>query len=114
MAADLAGDGAAFLPDGVVPFPRGFGFGPDGRLYLASGVGPSGQGDNTILVFDGDGTWRASRLVTDPELSPLDLTLAPNGNIVVASEQPFGAPDAVTSLREYDPTTGQLVRVMVP
>ncbi len=33
---------------------------------------------------------------------------------MVASEQPFGAPDAATSIREYDPTTGQLVRVLVP
>src|SRR5580693_9647231 len=39
------------LPDGIVPFPRGFGFGFDGRLYLASGVAPSGA-DNTIAVFD--------------------------------------------------------------
>jgi hypothetical protein len=52
-------------------------------------------------------------LVADPELSPLDLTLAPNGAIVVASECPFGAPDALTSIREYDPATGKLVRVFV-
>ena len=50
----------------------------------------------------------------DEALSPLDLKLAPNGNIVVASEWPFGAADAVTSVREYDPVTGQLVRVLVP
>jgi hypothetical protein len=31
--------------------------------------------------------------------------------IVVASEWPFGAADAVPSVREYDPVTGQLVRV---
>ena len=53
-------------------------------------------------------------MVTDPELSPLDLTLAPNGHVVVASEFPFGDPEAVTSVREYDPTTGRLVRVFVP
>jgi DNA-binding beta-propeller fold protein YncE len=106
---------AAFLlPEGVVPFPRGFGFGTDGRLYLASGVAPSGEGDNTIVVFDRSGTLRTPRLVTDPELSPLDLKVAPNGNIVVASESPFGAPGAVTSLREYDRATGQLVRVLEP
>ena len=29
--------------------------------------------------------------VRDPELSPLDLAIAPNGNIVVSSEHPFGA-----------------------
>jgi hypothetical protein len=39
------------LPDGIVPFPRGFAFGPDGEVYLASGVGPSGTGENTIAVF---------------------------------------------------------------
>jgi hypothetical protein len=53
-------------------------------------------------------------LVTDAELSPLDLTVAPNGHIVVASEFPFGAPDAVTSIREYDAATAQLVRVFAP
>jgi DNA-binding beta-propeller fold protein YncE len=114
MSAALDGQTEPLLPDGVVPFPRGFGFGPDGRLYLASGVGPSGEGDNTIVVFDRDGAPRPRRLVTDRELSPLDLTLAPNGHIVVASEYPFGASDAVTSVREYDPTTGQLLRVFVP
>jgi DNA-binding beta-propeller fold protein YncE len=114
MPAALDGHTEPLLPDGVVPFPRGFGFGPDGRLYLASGVGPSGEGDNTIVVFDRNGEMHARRLVTDRELSPLDLTLAPNGHIVVASEFPFGASDAVTSVREYDPTTGQLLRVFVP
>ena len=83
--------GEFLLPAGIVPFPRGFGFGPDGLVYLASGAAPSGQGDNTIAVFDRSGTLLTPRLVTDPELSPLDLKLAPNGNIVVASEWPFGA-----------------------
>jgi hypothetical protein len=84
------------------------------RLYFASGVGPSGEGDNTIVVFDRDGPLRPRRLVSDAELSPLDLTIAPNGHIVVASEFPFGAPDAVPSVREYDAATGQLVRVFAP
>ena len=39
------------LPPRVVPFPRGFAFGHDGRLFLASGIGPDGQGDNTVLAF---------------------------------------------------------------
>jgi hypothetical protein len=104
MPAVLDRAGEFLLPEGIVPFPRGFGFGPGGRLYLASGVGPSGQGDNTIVVFDRSGTLR----------TPLDLKLAPNGNIVVASEWPFGAADAVPSIREYDPGTGQLVRVFTP
>jgi DNA-binding beta-propeller fold protein YncE len=114
MPAALDGDAEPLLPEGVVPFPRGFGFADDGRLYLASGVGPSGEGDNTIVVFDLGRSLRARRLVADPELSPLDLTLAPNGHIVVASECPFDAPDAITSIREYNPTTGHLERVFVP
>jgi DNA-binding beta-propeller fold protein YncE len=111
-ALDAAGD--YLLPEAIVPFPRGFGFGPDGRLYLSSGVGPSGKGDNTIVVFDRSGALLTPRLVTDPELSPLDLKVAPNGNIVVASEWPFGDPDAAPSVREYDPITGRLVRVFTP
>jgi DNA-binding beta-propeller fold protein YncE len=114
MPSSLAGDGEPLFPDGIVPFPRGFGFARDGRRYLASGIGPSGRGENTIVVFDRDGTVRVRRLVTDPELSPLDLTLAHNGHIVVASESPFGAPDAVVSVREYDPDTGRLLRVLAP
>jgi DNA-binding beta-propeller fold protein YncE len=114
MPAGLDGEGELLLPEGIVPFPRGFGFGRDGRLYLSSGVAPSGEGDNTIVVFDRSGTLRTPRLVTDPELSPLDLKLAPNGNIMVASEWPFGAADAVSSVREYDPASGQLLRVLVP
>jgi hypothetical protein len=59
MPAPLDADGAPLLPDGVVPFPRGFGFARDGQLYLASGVGPTGEGDNTILAFRSDGRMRA-------------------------------------------------------
>jgi DNA-binding beta-propeller fold protein YncE len=114
MPAALDGQGEFLLPEGIVPFPRGFGFGSGGRLYLSSGLGPSGLGDNTIVVFGPGGTLLTPRLVTDPELSPLDLKLAPSGNIVVASEWPFGAADAVPSVREYDPLTGQLVRVFAP
>src|SRR5580692_5341993 len=114
MPAALDGEGDYLLPEAIVPFPRGFGFGPGGRLYLSSGVGPSGEGDNTIVVFDRSGSLLTPRLVTDPELSPLDLKLAPNGNIVVASEWPFGAADAMPSVREYDPITGRLVRVFAP
>jgi hypothetical protein len=102
------------LPALVVPFPRGFAFGHDGRLFLASGIGPNVQGDNAILAFTLSASLQPSRLVTDPELSPLDLAIAPNGNIVVSSERPFGALDAVTSVREYDTTDGHLVRVFSP
>jgi hypothetical protein len=52
--------------------------------------------------------------VRDPELSPLDLAIASNDNIVVSSERPFGVPNAVTTIREYDSADGHLVRVLSP
>ncbi len=70
--------------------------------------------DKTIVVFDCGGTVRTPRLVADPGLSPLDLTVAPNGHLVVSSEHPFGAPDAVSSIREYERLSERLVRVFVP
>ena len=103
-----------FLPSGIVPFPRGFAFSHDGRLFLASGIGPDHQGDNNVLAFRPGTSMQPFRLVTDPELSPLDLAIAPNGNIVACSEHPFGAMDAVTSVREYDVMDGHLVRVFSP
>ena len=102
------------LPPGVVPFPRGFAFAHDGRLFLASGIGPNGQGDNTIVALTVGTPMQPARLVADPEMSPLDLAIAPNGNIVVSSEHPFGAADAVTSVREYHTTGGRVVRVFSP
>ena len=114
ISASLDRRAEPLLPEGIVPFPRGFGFGPRGSLYLASGIGPSGEGDNTIIVFDADAPAPPRPLVTDPELSPLDLTVAPNGHILVASEFPFRAGNAVVTVREYDPGTGDLVRILVP
>jgi hypothetical protein len=104
------------FPPRIVPFPRGFGFGQDGRLFLVSGIGPNGQGDNTIMAFTPATSTldQPVRLVADPELSPLDLAIAPNGNIVVSSEHPFGAEDAVTTVREYDARDGHLVRFLSP
>jgi DNA-binding beta-propeller fold protein YncE len=107
-------EGEPLLPDGAVPFPRGFGFGDRGELFLSSGVGPSGEGDNTITVFDHAGRMRNPRLVSDPELSPLDLAIAPGGNLVVSSEWPFGSPSATATIREYNRFTGRLVRVLRP
>jgi hypothetical protein len=103
-----------FLAPEIVPFPRGFDFGRDGRLFLGSGIGPMGEGDNTIIAFAPNNHMQRSRLVSDPELSPLDLAIAPNGNIVVSSEYPFGAADAITTVREYDTADGHLVRVFRP
>lgn len=50
------------------------------------------------------------RLVDDPDLGPLDLAIAPNGSIVVSSEQPFGVPDVVTSVRDTT-QSGRLLHV---
>jgi DNA-binding beta-propeller fold protein YncE len=112
--AQLDGPVIAYLPPEVVPFPRGFAFAPDGRIFFASGISPSGIGENTIKVFDADGDLLAPRLVEDSQLSPLDLVIAPNGNIVVSSEWPFGGRDAISSVREYDSTSGRLVRIFRP
>jgi hypothetical protein len=114
FAPTLDGSSEAVLPTAVVPFPRGFAFGQDGALFLASGIGPGGEGDNIILAFGQEWAVNPSWNVRDPDLSPLDLTIAPNGNVVVSSEHPFGAPDAVTTIREYDWTDGRLVRVLTP
>lgn len=115
LPATLDKPAQPLLPMNVVPFPRGFAFGrDDGRAYLASGIGPSGDGENTIKVFDTDGRLIVPRLVDDLQLSPLDLTIAPNGNVIVSSEWPFGSEQATTSVREYDSDSGQLVRVFAP
>jgi DNA-binding beta-propeller fold protein YncE len=114
LDASLGDPGIALLPDNVVPYPRGICFGSDGRLYLSSGIGPSGRGENTIAVFSPDGAVIEPRLIDDPELSPLDMTIAPNGNLVVHSEWPFGAPRAHVTVREYDPGNGLLLRVLSP
>jgi hypothetical protein len=71
-----------------------------------------GEGDDAIVAFSPADRTRPDRLVEhDPDLSPLDLIVAPNGNVIVSSERPFGAPDAVTTVREYHPESGRLVRV---
>jgi DNA-binding beta-propeller fold protein YncE len=116
MAVPPSLDGPAIpcLPPEVVPFPRGFAFAPDGRIFLASGMSPTGIGENTIKVFDADGHLLVPLLVEDPQLSPLDLAMAPNGNIVVSCEWPFGGRDAISSVREYDSTSGRLVRSFRP
>jgi hypothetical protein len=112
--ASLNGPAVPFLAPRVVPFPRGFAFAADGRIYLASGMGPAGDGEETIKVFDPGGGVAVPRLVDDPQLSPLDLAMAPSGNVVVSSEFPFGAEDASTSVREYDSASGHLVRIFEP
>jgi DNA-binding beta-propeller fold protein YncE len=114
FASRLDAAGEPILASGVVPFPRGFAFGRDGRLFLASGIGPNGEGNDTIIAFDTSRRILPSWSVRDPQLSPLDLAIAPNDNILVSSEYPFGALDAVTTIREYDATDAHLVRVFSP
>ena len=104
FSAGLDTPGEYVLPAGIVPFPRGFAFGRDRRLFLASGIGPNGEGDDTIVVFAANRAIQPFRLVTDPQLSPLDLAIAPNGNIVVSSEHPFGSSDAVTTIGNMMPS----------
>jgi DNA-binding beta-propeller fold protein YncE len=111
LPATLDGPRELVLPPGIVPFPRGFAFSGDGALFLSSGIGPNGEGDNTIVSFARGQNLKPTRLVSDPALSPLDLAVAPNGNIVVSSEHPFGSTDAVTSVREYSVAEGRLIRV---
>ena len=112
FSATLEGAGEYVLAPGIVPFPRGFAFRADGSLLLSSGVSPSGEGGNDVMSFVG--AHKPVRLISDPNLSPLDLAIAPNGNIVVSSEYPFGAADAVTTIREYDAVDGKLLRVFSP
>jgi hypothetical protein len=114
LEPSLDDEGMTLLPEAVVPFPREIGFGPENRFFLSSGIGPSGEGENTIAVFSQQGTPIESRLVDDPELSPLDLTVAPDGHLVVNSEWPFGAARAYVTVREYEPLTGRLVRILSP
>lgn len=112
LSPELRSTGDHVLPAGIVPFPRGFGFNAAGRLFLASGIGPSGEGDDTIVAFaPSDRSLPHALVAHDPDLSPLDLIVAPNGNVVVSSEHPFGSADAVTTVREYDGESGRLVRV---
>src|SRR5271170_4173967 len=56
LPPDLKSSGEHVLPPGIVPFPRGFGFNADGKLFLSSGGGPDGKGDNTIVAFSADST----------------------------------------------------------
>jgi hypothetical protein len=43
--------------------------------------------------------------------SPVDVAVAPNGNIVVSNEHPFGVGDVVTSAEEYSAANRCLIRV---
>ena len=108
---DLDGIGTPMSTSGDGPFPRGFAFADGGYLFLASGVGPDGRGANAILQFTSSGILINDRFAVDDAMSPLDLAIAPGGNVLVSSEFPFGSPCASASVREYDGRSGVLVRV---
>jgi DNA-binding beta-propeller fold protein YncE len=114
FSAQLDRTGSEIFPRGIVPYPRGFAIDDDGQFYLASGIGPSGEGDNAILVFADTRALPARLIIRDPGLSPLDLAVAPSGNLVVSSEHPFGVTNATTSIREYARGDGRLLRVLTP
>ncbi len=94
----------------IIPFPRGFAFGHDGRLFLKPQESvPTAKAITPWSPSVEPRPASAGHLWSTAELSPLDLAIAPNGNTVVSSERPFGAVDAVTSVREYDTPDGSLV-----
>jgi hypothetical protein len=111
---DLDDIGAPILQRGIVPFLRGFAITDDGALFLASGIGPDGRGENAILQFTLTGALANSKFAADDVVSPVDLAIAPEGNVLVSSEFPFGSPAAAASVREYDASSGSLVRVFSP
>ncbi len=121
--------GALFDPAAAgIEFPRGFVFLPDGDLVIGNGaLAPSagGTGGGTLLRIDADSgaittlvdntSSPAPGAVIDGDLSPLDVILSPDGSqIVLSSEAPFGEPDATTTIRTYDPDTGELLAVFDP
>jgi hypothetical protein len=92
-------------------------------ILVTSASGINGNGYGALLAFKRDGTligpFNDDSRIVDPrglavDFSPLDLAIAPNGNVVVSGEHPFGAADAATSVREYDTADGHLVRVFSP
>jgi len=114
IALDLSGKRgpSTFVPRSFVTFPRGLAISPTAGLYLASGADPvTRKGQNTILRFDSTGNLDESFRVRDDELSPLDLEVGPNGNVLASSEFPFGDPRAIATVREYDKASGHLLRV---
>src|SRR4029077_15551676 len=102
-------------PTDVVAFPRGCAFSPQGGFLVAEGATESSRVPaGVIFAISPPPAFRKAPLVEDAELSPLDLMLAPNANILTSSEVPFGSQGAETGVREYDASTGKLVRVFRP
>ncbi|HTU71398.1 MAG TPA: hypothetical protein VMF11_13895 [Candidatus Baltobacteraceae bacterium] len=97
--------GRALALEGIA-FPRGFAVLEDGGFVVASGTHPvRGGGRRALFRYDRDGKIESDAFVDDRLLDPLDLAVR-DGSIYVTSEAPFGAEDAVVSLRRYDARTG--------
>jgi hypothetical protein len=112
LAPDLKGAGEHALPAGILPFPRGFGFNAEDRLFLASGIGPNGEGDDAVVAFAPADRTRPDRLVApDPDLSPFDLIVAPNGQRRRVQRASVRCARRRHDRPEYDPESGLLVRV---
>jgi len=78
FSTSLDAPGEHLLPPGVVPFPRGFAFGHDGRLFLASGMGPDGQGDALQLfpcVGQAEKDLAVQAFTPKPAVEALDITV---------------------------------------
>jgi hypothetical protein len=96
----------SFSQDRRITDPRGLSLDPAGELiYLNSG-------DDRVLALDSHGTVVLDSGRIDG-LDPGGGTFGPDGRYY-ASEWPYGSPDAKASVREYDPSTGRLVRVFAP
>jgi hypothetical protein len=106
---DAAGE--HFLPTAFVPFPRGFAFSHDGRLILASGTGPNGAGDNALVAFDPSERKQPIRSSAIQNSVSSILRSLPTATSSNRASTPFGSPDAITTVREYDSANGHLVRV---
>ena len=81
-------------------------FGPDGRLFLASGMGLDGIGDNSIVAFAPDRQRLASFVYGMRTSARSTWLLRRTGNVLVGSEHPFGMADAVTTLQYTMPPMG--------
>lgn len=92
--------------DGVIDWPNGLTFGPNGNLFVIS------FWDNSVLEFDGQtgaliGTFASGGGLTWPR----DLTFGPNGNLFVLHTGVSGSPGGVL---EFDGLTGAFVGDFVP
>ena len=102
FAAALDAPGELVLSPGIVPFPRGFAFDREGRLFLASGIGPNGVGDNTIVAFAPGERGEPSRLSNDPNSARSIWLLRPTATSWCRASTPSAQP---TPLRPFANTT---------